>query len=144
MPEPGSGYLARPAPSGLADVVETILDKGLVIDAYLRVSLVGIELLTLDARIVVASVDTYLRFAEATNRLDLSGQGGESPVDLVTEGVGAVTEEVASAVVEHKVEDALDSVETAVGGAVHKVTDVVEDVASGIADKAGPGVNKAR
>ena len=62
----------------------------------------------------------------------------------LTEGVGAVTEEVASAVVEHKVENALDSVETAVGGAVHKVTDVVEDVASGIADKAGPGVNKAR
>jgi len=64
-------YLERPAPSGLADVVEVILDKGLVIDAYVRVSLVGIEILTIDARIVVASVDTYLRFAEATNRLDL-------------------------------------------------------------------------
>lgn len=73
----GGGYLERPAPSGLADVVEVILDKGLVIDAYVRVSLVGIELLTIDARIVVASVDTYLRFAEATNRLDLTEQGGE-------------------------------------------------------------------
>jgi hypothetical protein len=60
------------SPSGLADVIETILDKGLVIDAYIRVSLVGIEVLTIDARIVVASVDTYLRFAEAVNRLDLS------------------------------------------------------------------------
>ena len=70
MVEQGSGYLARPEPSGLADVVEIILDKGIVIDAYARVSLVGIELLTIDARIVVASVDTYLRFAEATNRLD--------------------------------------------------------------------------
>jgi hypothetical protein len=65
-------YLDRPAPSSLADVIDTILDKGLVIDIYVRVSLVGIELLTIDARIVVASVDTYLRFAEAVNRLDLT------------------------------------------------------------------------
>jgi len=73
----GGGYLERPAPSGLADVVEVILDKGLVVDAYVRVSLVGIELLTIDARIVIASVDTYLRFAEATNRLDLYEKGGK-------------------------------------------------------------------
>ena len=63
---------AGPSPSGLADVIDTILDKGLVIDAYVRVSLVGIELLTVDARVVIASVDTYLRFAEAVNRLDIS------------------------------------------------------------------------
>jgi gas vesicle structural protein len=75
------GYLERPAPSGLADVIEIILDKGIVIDAYVRVSLVGIELLTIDARIVIASVDTYLRFAEATNRLDLLEQGGGKPLD---------------------------------------------------------------
>ena len=61
-----------PSPSGLADVIDTILDKGLVIDAYVRVSLVGIELVTVDARVVIASVDTYLRFAEAVNRLDIS------------------------------------------------------------------------
>jgi len=71
------GYLERPAPSSLADVVELILDKGLVIDVYVRVSVVGIELLTIDARIVIASVDTYLRFAEATNRLDLYEKGGK-------------------------------------------------------------------
>lgn len=70
--QPGGGSSARPSPSGLADVIDTILDKGLVIDAYVRVSLVGIELLTIDARVVVASVDTYLRFAEAVNRLDIS------------------------------------------------------------------------
>src|SRR5262252_3350350 len=63
---------AHPSPSGLADVLDTVLDKGLVIDAYVRVSLVGIELLTIDARVVIASVDTYLRFAEAVNRLDIS------------------------------------------------------------------------
>ena len=77
----GGGYLQRPAPSGLADVIEIILDKGIVIDAYVRVSLVGIELLTIDARIVIASVDTYLRFAEATNRLDLVEHGGGKPLD---------------------------------------------------------------
>lgn len=78
----GGGYLERPQPSGLADVVELILDKGLVIDLYVRVSLVGIEILTIDARIVVASVDTYLRFAEATNRLDLYQQGGKDLTEI--------------------------------------------------------------
>jgi gas vesicle structural protein len=68
----GGGVSPGPSPTGLADVIDTILDKGLVIDAYVRVSLVGIELLTVDARIVIASVDTYLRFAEAVNRLDIS------------------------------------------------------------------------
>jgi hypothetical protein len=70
-----SGTLSRaPRPSSLADVLDLILDKGLVIDAYVRVSVVGIELLTVDARIVVASVDTYLHFAEAVGRLDLPAQ----------------------------------------------------------------------
>ncbi|GCD89272.1 gas vesicle protein GvpJ [Nocardioides sp. LS1] len=82
------GYLDRGGSSGLADVVEIILDKGIVIDAFVRVSLVGIELLTIDARIVIASVDTYLRFAEATNRLNLyeSGKGGKDLPELM-EGV---------------------------------------------------------
>ncbi|NUW30563.1 gas vesicle structural protein GvpA [Nonomuraea sp. SMC257] len=79
----GGGIAQRPSASGLADVIDTILDKGLVIDAYVRVSLVGIELLTIDARIVVASVDTYLRFAEAVNRLDISEQGGQGLPELM-------------------------------------------------------------
>ncbi|WP_460463849.1 gas vesicle protein GvpJ [Arthrobacter pigmenti] len=79
----GGGYVDRPSSSSLADVVEVILDKGLVIDAYVRVSLVGIEVLTIDARIVIASVDTYLRFAEATNRLDLAQQGGKDLPELM-------------------------------------------------------------
>jgi len=77
MVQSGSGYLDRPKSSSLADVFAMILDKGLVIDIYIRVSLVGIELITIDARIVIASVDTYLRFAEATNRLDLSQVNGK-------------------------------------------------------------------
>src|SRR3954468_9263067 len=68
-------HTGRGGPSGLADVLEVLLDKGLVIDAYVRVSLVGIELLTVDARVVVASVDTYHVFAEAVNRLDLAQVG---------------------------------------------------------------------
>jgi hypothetical protein len=70
------GYLERPRPSGLADVVDVILDKGIVIDIYVRVALIGIEILTIDARIVIASVDTYLRFAEAVNRLDIAHDEG--------------------------------------------------------------------
>jgi hypothetical protein len=86
----GGGYAARPSPSGLADVIDIILDKGLVIDAYVRVSLIGIEILTIDARIVIASVDTYLRFAEAVNRLDLQAadqsQGLPELMESITEG----------------------------------------------------------
>jgi hypothetical protein len=67
----------------LADVLDILLDKGLVIDVFLRVSLVGIELLTVDARIVIASVDTYLRFAEAVNRLDLGQSSDEGLPQLV-------------------------------------------------------------
>ena len=78
------GYLQRtPHPSSLYDVLDLILDKGLVIDLYVRVSLVGIELLTIDARIVVASVDTYLRFAEAVNRLDLTETGGKDLPEFI-------------------------------------------------------------
>ncbi|MEU6537002.1 gas vesicle structural protein GvpA [Streptomyces sp. NPDC047000] len=63
----------------LYDVLELVLDRGLVIDAFIRVSLVGIEILKIDVRVVVASVDTYLRFAEACNRLDLEAGPRKSP-----------------------------------------------------------------
>ncbi|MGW1092221.1 gas vesicle structural protein GvpA [Streptomyces sp. NPDC002596] len=74
----------------LYDILELILDRGLVIDVFVRVSLVGIEILKIDIRIVVASVDTYLRFAEACNRLDLE-EGRKAPSQL-TDLVGEVTE----------------------------------------------------
>ena len=79
---PGS-HVGRSSSSGLAEVLDIILDKGLVVDVFVRVSLVGIELLVIDARIVIASVDTYLRFAEAVNRLDLQAQGGEGLPQLM-------------------------------------------------------------
>jgi hypothetical protein len=102
-----SNYLQRaPSPSGLADVVDLILDKGLVIDAYVRVAVIGIELVTIDARIVIASVDTYLRFAEAVNRLDLTETALQGLPELVEKG----PEMIAEAKTEGAIEGAKDKV----------------------------------
>ena len=98
--QPSGASSARPQPSGLADVIDTILDKGLVIDAYVRVSLVGIEVLTIDARIVVASVDTYLRFAEAVNRLDISQE---------KEGLPGLVGDMQEGGAKHKTKGALEA-----------------------------------
>ena len=103
-----SNYLQRsPSPSGLAEVIDLILDKGLVIDAYIRISVIGIEVITIDLRVVVASVDTYLRFAEAVNRLDLTETetsgieelrrgGAKAKTQGAVEGVGEKMKEGAS------------------------------------------------
>jgi gas vesicle structural protein len=109
-------------------VVEVILDRGIVIDAYVRVSLVGIELLTIDARVVVASVDTYLRFAEATNRLELEPHGGQGLPELIEEGGGAVIERVSERVVQEKVEPVVGPVRDAVRGAAEMARDTVDDL----------------
>jgi gas vesicle structural protein len=102
----GGGMLDRKQESsGLADVVGTILDKGVVIDIFARVSLVGIELLRVDARIVVASVDTYLRFAEATNRLELGAREPEGLSDIV----GNISQAGARGIAEGKTRGAVDA-----------------------------------
>ncbi|MCH6159417.1 gas vesicle structural protein GvpA [Streptomyces marispadix] len=90
VPQTSSQPTAGSGGGNLYDILELILDRGLVIDAFVRVSLVGIEILKIDVRVVVASVDTYLRFAEACNRLDLEA-GRKAPTQL-TEIVGDVTE----------------------------------------------------
>ena len=54
-----------PGGTSLIDVLDRVLDKGIVIDAWVRISLVGIDLITIEARVVVASIDTYLKYAEA-------------------------------------------------------------------------------
>lgn len=59
-----------PDSSGLAEVLDRILDKGVVVDVYARVSLVGIEVLTVEARVVVASVDTFLHYAEEITKIE--------------------------------------------------------------------------
>ena len=142
VPERDGGYLSRPEPSGLADVVEIMLDKGIVVDAYARVSALGIEVLTVDARVVISSVDTYLRFAEATNRLDLYEQGGESPLEVVKEGTGQVVENVASKVAQQKteavVEKAQDAVGDTVGEVVDKAADKAADAVEAVARKVTP------
>jgi hypothetical protein len=117
--QPVGGDGARPSSSSLADVLDTILDKGLVIDAYVRVSLVGIEILTVDARVVVASVDTYLRFAEAVNRLDIAQ---DEPKAGLPELVGEVTE----------------------GGAKHKTRGALEAAGEKLSDLLGEAKEPAR
>src|ERR1044072_8070294 len=88
-----SNYLQRaPSPSGLADVVDLILDKGLLIEACIRVAVIGISLVTIDARIVIASVDTYLRFAESVNRLDLTQTELAGLPELQEKGAEKMTE----------------------------------------------------
>ena len=77
-----------PNSSGLYDILDLILDKGIVVDAFVRVSLVGIELLTVDLRVVIASVDTYLRYAEGVERLGVYSRGNEKKLpDIVGKGM---------------------------------------------------------
>jgi hypothetical protein len=111
--ESSAGYITRaPRSSGLADVLEILLDRGLVIDAFVRVSLVGIELLTIDLRVVIASVDTYLRFAEAVNRLDLQQTSDAKGLpDLFDSG----TEEMASSKTKGAVEGGMDAIKEKIG-----------------------------
>jgi gas vesicle structural protein len=111
--ESSAGYITRaPRSSGLADVLEILLDRGLVLDAYVRVSLVGIELLTIDLRVVIASVDTYLRFAEAVNRLDLRQvDDSKSVPDLFEKG----GEEMAETKTKGAVEGGMDAIKEKIG-----------------------------
>lgn len=103
-----------PRAGTLYDVMELILDRGMVIDVFIRVSLVGIEILKVDIRIVVASVDTYLRFAEACNRLDLEHDSGSVTVPELFSG------QAAKSIGKRKVKSAAssigDTVRSVVGG----------------------------
>ncbi|MEV8318459.1 gas vesicle structural protein GvpA [Streptomyces sp. NPDC059900] len=101
--------------SGLYDVLELVLDRGLVIDAFVRVSLVGIEILKIDVRVVVASVDTYLRFAEACNRLDLES-GSKKPSGL-TDIIGDTMESGAHGKTKGALSGAAETISDAFGQA---------------------------
>ena len=102
-----------PRAGTLYDVLELILDRGMVIDVFVRVSLVGIEILKIDARIVVASVDTYLRFAEACNRLDLERDSGSTTVPELLSGSAAKS--IGKRKVRRVAESVGDTVRKAVG-----------------------------
>ena len=103
-----------PRAGTLYDVLELILDRGMVIDIFVRVSLVGIEILKIDARIVVASVDTYLRFAEACNRLDLESDSRSTTVPELFGGRAA--QGIGKRKVRKAAESVGDTVRKAVGG----------------------------
>jgi hypothetical protein len=120
---PGSGYIQRSSSSGLVDVLDVLLDKGLVVDVFLRVSLVGIELLTVDARIVIASVDTYLRFAEAVNRLDL-GQSSD-------QGLPQLVEQITSDGAESKTKGVLEAAKETLFGSSDDDDEGEEEKSSG-------------
>ena len=111
-----------PGGSSLYDVLELILDRGLVIDAYVRVSLVGIELLTVDAHVVVASVDTFIRYAEAMERLGWRERERNAPTrlgDMVGDGVSGMA-----------IERGKERVKNAVTGNGRRGRDTLENVAS--------------
>jgi hypothetical protein len=103
-----------PRAGTLYDVLELILDRGMVIDVFVRVSLVGIEILKIDARIVVASVDTYLRFAEACNRLDLESNSRSATVPELFGG--GASRSIGKRKVKETAESVGETVRHAIGG----------------------------
>ncbi|MEV4876128.1 gas vesicle protein GvpJ [Streptomyces cyaneofuscatus] len=120
------GVAPCPPRSGtLYDVLELILDRGMVIDVFVRVSLVGIEILKIDARIVVASVDTYLRFAEACNRLDLERDPSSSTVPELFGGSAARS--IGKRKVRKAAESVGDTVRRAVGAGGSDEDDDVDE-----------------
>ncbi|MEV6211479.1 gas vesicle protein GvpJ [Kitasatospora sp. NPDC051914] len=121
MPRSGGGSAAATGGAGsgtLYDVVELILDRGLVIDVFVRVSLLGIEILKVDVRVVVASVDTYLRFAEACNRLDL--ESGRNVPARLTDMISGTTGKAVEGVARKKSKGAVAS-------AVESITDTLRE-----------------
>ncbi|WP_051705158.1 MULTISPECIES: gas vesicle protein GvpJ [unclassified Streptomyces] len=103
-----------PRAGTLYDTLELILDRGMVIDVFVRVSLVGIEILKIDARIVVASVDTYLKFAEACNRVDLEATSRSTTVPELFGGTAAKS--VGKRKVRKTIESVGDKLRDVVGG----------------------------
>ncbi|MER6675109.1 gas vesicle structural protein GvpA [Streptomyces sp. NPDC000983] len=128
----GGGGVSRGSTSSLYDVLDLILDRGLVIDVFIRVSLVGIEILKIDIRIVVASVDTYLRFAEACNRLDLES-GNKQPSQL-TDIVGEITESGAEGKTSGVLSGAAKSVKNALTGGDDEEEATDEEEGTGAAE----------
>ena len=81
-----------PGGTSLIDVLDRILDKGIVVDAWVRISLVGIDLITVEARVVIASIDTYLKYAEAvgiTSTVARPALGSEGPGGTAAGGAAA-------------------------------------------------------
>ncbi|MGW4872517.1 gas vesicle protein GvpJ [Streptomyces chartreusis] len=131
-----------PRAGTLYDVLELILDRGMVIDVFVRVSLVGIEILKIDARIVVASVDTYLRFAEACNRLDLERDSGSTTVPEMVGGGAAKS--LGKRKVRKAAETVGDTVRKAVGGRHEESEEEEEERPSKRRASSGSGTSRRR
>src|SRR5215208_3045011 len=84
---PRGGVQKMGGSSGLAEVLNVILEKGIVVDVWVRVSIIGIEILTVEVRAVIASVDTYLRYAEAIGLTSIAAAPRSQPAGLLPEGV---------------------------------------------------------
>ena len=121
-----------PNASGLYDVLDLILDKGIVIDAFVRVSLVGIELVTVDLRVVIASVDTYLRYAEGVERLGVYNRAGSKRLpDVVGGGVKQMA-----------MKKGAEKLSSALGGGDDDDADESDDKEDGIAGTLSRGVKR--
>src|SRR5947207_15359933 len=83
--------------TSLIDVLDRVLDKGIVIDAWVRVSLVGIDLITVEARVVVASIETYIRYSEAVKEISPVSRPAVSHDDLLAENASLRAQLAASA-----------------------------------------------
>ena len=131
-------------------MLDLVLDKGIVIDAYVRLAVLGIELLTIDARVVVASVDTYLRFAEAVNRLDLQPSGQTSVPQLMKEGVGKAVEGTARHVARRKTQGLAEKAEPIIQKAApiiqraEPIVEKAEEVVERVADALSPEEHRRR
>jgi hypothetical protein len=80
-----------PGGTSLIDVLDRILDKGIVVDAWVRISLVGIDLITVEARVVIASIDTYLKYAEAVGITSTVSRPAVGAGEGYTGGTGSTT-----------------------------------------------------
>ena len=137
MPATSSVVRRTPSSSSLYDVLDLILDKGLVIDAYVRVSLVGIEILTIDLRVVVASVDTYLRFAEAAERLHLGSDQQKPGLPQLVEGVGKIATKRKLAASARKLTKPVKKLEAGARKAKDRVVDAPKKAKKGLFRRAG-------
>ena len=138
-----SNYLQRaPSPSGLADVVDLILDKGLVIDAYVRIAVIGIELITIDARIVIASVDTYLRFRRGGEPARPDRDRVERASRAAGKGAEKKTEGAIEGVEDEIIPDSPGLRTTARGAATAAAVGVAAVLAKEIADRIGGNDNE--
>jgi gas vesicle structural protein len=119
---------SAPSSSNLVDVLNVVLDKGIVIDAWARISVVGIEILTIEARVVVASVETYLRYAEAIGLTPLAARPGTEYNGQQPQRKQLSEDEVLGYLSEHRDGMRLGDIATYFDASRREVGDVLQDL----------------